>query len=352
MARKVRKAVPPKRRRPEVKTAPTQPPAEDSPRASAPVVEPMGAQEAAGELVTIDARLIDPNPRQPRQHFDLRGLESLAQSILEGLLHRPIVRRAGDRYQIVYGERRVRSMRDILRWEEIPVDVRIVDDSRMLILALRENRDRLPLSGMEEARAAADLRDLLEAEGKLATHEVIAREFEYRSIESARQLLLIADRIDREVVAEIEAELSARGVTVTDADGTQRQATIHDVPKAQLLEIAHRDVNKAVRDSVQRVLSRKPGRPAKHGAAAAREAQAAARRLKAAERFIRALIPSGAPSGVAVERLSDGGIALAIGMDPERLNSDQAEALLAAMEPVRKAAMRARRRWAREQAQP
>src|SRR5690606_12014816 len=132
-----------------------------------------------------------------RAEFGQPDLESMAASIQElGLLHRPIVRRFGDRYQIVVGERRMRAMRDVLGWKEIPVDLRDVPDSKMFALAWLENRERVVVSPWEEARAAARLRARLMAEGKPVTTEIIARELRYKSPTSAWQLLRIVDRID------------------------------------------------------------------------------------------------------------------------------------------------------------
>ena len=55
---------------------------------------------------------IEPNPRQPRQDFDPAALEELAQSIRENGVITPItLRKTGDTYQIIAGERRWRASR-------------------------------------------------------------------------------------------------------------------------------------------------------------------------------------------------------------------------------------------------
>ena len=67
------------------------------------------SRDAPGEI-PVDA--IDPNPEQPRRVFDAAELESLADSIrLHGVLQPIVVRRAGDRYELVVGERRWRAAR-------------------------------------------------------------------------------------------------------------------------------------------------------------------------------------------------------------------------------------------------
>ena len=59
---------------------------------------------------SIDVMLIDRNPYQPRQEFDEEELEQLAQSlIVNGLLQPIVVRKVGERFQIIAGERRFRA---------------------------------------------------------------------------------------------------------------------------------------------------------------------------------------------------------------------------------------------------
>lgn len=67
------------------------------------------------------------------------NLESLAASIDElGVLHPPVVRPVGDKYELVAGERRLRAMR-LLGWDEVPVTVVTLDDDEALIAEGAEN---------------------------------------------------------------------------------------------------------------------------------------------------------------------------------------------------------------------
>ena len=95
---------------------------------------------------------IFPNPLQPRKEFSESELEELTSSIREnGLLQPLLVRPAGPgRYQLVAGERRLRSLQR-LGWQEAPVVVREVEDEALLVLALVENLQREELSPLEEA---------------------------------------------------------------------------------------------------------------------------------------------------------------------------------------------------------
>lgn len=92
------------------------------------------------------------NPFQPRVDFDEESIKELAISISEqGLLQPIVVRRSGEYYQIISGERRFRAMGS-LSWKSIPVIVREdVNDRKMLELALVENIQRENLNEIEKA---------------------------------------------------------------------------------------------------------------------------------------------------------------------------------------------------------
>jgi len=105
--------------------------------------------------------LIQPNPMQPRTSFNSDGLEELAASIrANGIIQPIIVRRVGESYQIVAGERRWRAAR-IAELAEVPVVVQDVADRAMLEVALIENIQREDLNPIETAHAFERLgRDL------------------------------------------------------------------------------------------------------------------------------------------------------------------------------------------------
>ena len=104
---------------------------------------------------TADLALIDPNPYQPRQDFDEAEIAQLAASLqAHGLLQPVVVRRTGERFQIIAGERRVRAATQA-GWSEIAVHVIDVDDRGMLELAIVENVQREDLNDIEKATALA-----------------------------------------------------------------------------------------------------------------------------------------------------------------------------------------------------
>lgn len=106
------------------------------------------------ELLEVDIDLIEPNPEQPRLHFDEAKLDELAQSIRANGLVQPILLRRlpGGRYQIVAGERRWRATQRA-GLHKVNAVVRDIPDSKLLELALIENIQRQELNPIEEAQA-------------------------------------------------------------------------------------------------------------------------------------------------------------------------------------------------------
>ncbi|MGE5197066.1 MAG: ParB/RepB/Spo0J family partition protein [Deltaproteobacteria bacterium] len=105
------------------------------------------------KTTSVKLELIRPNPFQPREYFDNQSLEELIQSVREkGIIQPVIVRRRGDYYELVAGERRFRAAQ-ALNLPEIPVIVKEVEDQDSLELSLIENIQRQDLNPLEEARA-------------------------------------------------------------------------------------------------------------------------------------------------------------------------------------------------------
>ena len=109
------------------------------------------------DLRYLPVSSIDPNPFQPRRR--MAGLEELANSIREkGLLEPVMVRPAGDRWQLLHGERRWRAAQ-MAGLKEIPAIVREATDAEAREIALLENLQRHDLTPMEEAEAFRALQD-------------------------------------------------------------------------------------------------------------------------------------------------------------------------------------------------
>ena len=105
----------------------------------------------SGPATTLPVSILDPNPDQPRQTMEPENLEHLKSSIHEhGVLQPIVVRKNGDRYQVIAGERRLRAAQG-LGLSEVPVIVREASDEEMLELALVENLQREDLDPIEKA---------------------------------------------------------------------------------------------------------------------------------------------------------------------------------------------------------
>jgi ParB family chromosome partitioning protein len=116
------------------------------------------ADEDDDGLQEIAVTAIEPNPHQPRTHFDEDGLAELAASIRElGVLQPILVRRiAEDAYQLIAGERRWRAAKRA-GLATVPALVRRADDERSVAEALVENLQREDLGALEEAGAYQQL---------------------------------------------------------------------------------------------------------------------------------------------------------------------------------------------------
>ena len=126
--------------------------------------------ESATGLKDIAVNAIDPNPNQPRVHFDEASLAELTASISAiGVLQPILVRPEGnDRYQLIAGERRWRAA-SRAGLQMIPAIVRVTDDVSSVEQALVENLHRQDLTPLEEAAAYQQL-----LEDFNMTHEQVA----------------------------------------------------------------------------------------------------------------------------------------------------------------------------------
>jgi ParB family chromosome partitioning protein len=94
---------------------------------------------------------IDDNPFQPRRDFSESEIASLAESLKEHDMLQPVlVRRRGERYQLISGERRLRAAIQA-GWSTVPAQVREADDRLVAELAIVENLQRKDLNPVEKA---------------------------------------------------------------------------------------------------------------------------------------------------------------------------------------------------------
>ena len=117
------------------------------------VASPTPRVEDGERIQTVPIDQIIPSPWQPRTEFRDENLQELAESIREkGVIQPLIVRRAGENFELVAGERRWRAAQRV-GLQHAPVIVREASDQDVLELALIENLQREDLNAIEEARA-------------------------------------------------------------------------------------------------------------------------------------------------------------------------------------------------------
>ena len=107
----------------------------------------------AHDLIQISVDQIDPNPFQPRRHFNPDEIAELAVSLRQhGMLQPVLVRAMGDRYQLIAGERRLRASIEA-QLHEVPARVLMLDDQRVFEIAMVENLQRQDLNSIDKASA-------------------------------------------------------------------------------------------------------------------------------------------------------------------------------------------------------
>lgn len=172
---------------------------------AAPVTAPATAASAASAAVAsadaviwLELGAIQPNPFQPRHHFDGEALAELAESIrAQGVLQPVLVRRQGSGYELVAGERRFRAAQ-LAGLDRIPALVRSYNDERSLAVALIENLQRSDLNPIEQAEAFQQLGQQFRlTQEQIATHTGKDR----TSVANCLRLL----RLDPEVIERVRS---------------------------------------------------------------------------------------------------------------------------------------------------
>jgi ParB family chromosome partitioning protein len=157
---------------------------------------PAREADSPGAVLQLDIDLIQPSPYQPRTRFEQAALEELAQSIRStGIIQPLVVRRSGQRYQLLAGERRWRAAQ-LAGLHRVPTLVQDVTDEKALEITLIENLQREDLNPIEQAHAFERLID----EFHLTQEEAAARTGKDRvTVANAVRLLKLEQPI-RELV--------------------------------------------------------------------------------------------------------------------------------------------------------
>jgi ParB family transcriptional regulator, chromosome partitioning protein len=199
------------------------------------------AGEASTGLLEVPANAIAPNPKQPRSRFDDDTLKELAASIREvGILQPIVVRRTGQGYEVVTGERRLRAAK-LAGLATVPVVLRDSDDADLLREALIENIHREDLNPIELGEAFRQLLDelglkqeeLADRVGVSRSH--IANTIRLLALPFEVQQLLTDDRIsagharallalgDQEAITSLSLRVAAEDLSVRETEEIVRR---------------------------------------------------------------------------------------------------------------------------------
>lgn len=125
--------------------------ASSSNRQSAAEADDDGPQQSSRQAVELNVYEIDNNPFQPRRDFNPAEIASLAESLKEHEQLQPVlVRRVGDRFQLISGERRLRAAIHA-GMSTVRAEIREADDRLVAELAIIENLQRKDLNAIEKA---------------------------------------------------------------------------------------------------------------------------------------------------------------------------------------------------------
>lgn len=183
-----------------------------------------GPEQTVGgaKFQEINIALVSANPKQPRQIFDEDDLAELVDSIREvGLLQPIVVRPAGDSFELVMGERRLRASKSA-GLETIPAIVRKTADHDLLRDALLENLHRVQLNPLEEAAAYQQMLDDFDcSQEELAERVMRSRPH----ISNTLRLLKLPGTVQRRVAAGVLSAGHARALLgLDDAMAMERLA--------------------------------------------------------------------------------------------------------------------------------
>ena len=183
-------------------------------------------------LLEIDIDRLVPNEQQPRLHMDDARLQELAGSIRgNGIIQPILVRRSGDRFHIIAGERRWRAAQ-LAGLRKVPVVVREMAegaDQQLLELALIENVQRENLNPIDEALAYQRL-----ADAHQLTQEQIAAAVgkDRSSVSNLLRLLRLPDEVRADLLSGALTMGHARAILGLPDPAAQRQAAREIIARA------------------------------------------------------------------------------------------------------------------------
>ncbi len=180
------------------------------------------------QMVSIE--LIIPNRFQPRLTFDDQSLNELSASIKEhGIIQPLVLRRLGDKYEIIAGERRYKAA-TIAGLTEVPAIISNLDDNQSAEVALVENVQRRNLTSIEEAKS---YKKILE-KGYLTQDQLAKRMgITQSTIANKLRLLNLTDDVQESLLNERISERHARSLLQL-TNGEEQKAMLNRVIKERM----------------------------------------------------------------------------------------------------------------------
>lgn len=165
----------------------------------------LGSDDDGESTNLIEIAQIRFNSEQPRRHFDEQTLSELAESIAKrGVLEPVLVRRQGNGFELIAGERRTRAAQQA-GLEQIPAVILSVDDDAALEISIMENLQREDLNAVEETEAVLRLLQLHLGQ---SSQQVIAILQEIYNQERGRT---VSDTVPQEMKDELRLVLGRLG---------------------------------------------------------------------------------------------------------------------------------------------
>ncbi|QDU70111.1 ParB/RepB/Spo0J family partition protein [Engelhardtia mirabilis] len=215
----------------------------------------LGSKPASDSTTQVAVDQIQPNPYQPREHFDETALAELRESIrTHGVLQPVVLRRTGTGLQLIAGERRWRASRDA-GLVSVPAVIREgVTDAEMIELALVENLQREDLDPIERAHGYQRMvSDLGLTQAGVAERVGLKRS----TVTNHLRLLELPDAIQKLVAESALSMGHARALLGIPAEEVQlalADKIVHD-------GMSVRTAEEAVREAVRELTGRAPKAP-------------------------------------------------------------------------------------------
>ena len=212
-------------------------------------------EQAGTPSWTLPIQKVEPNPLQPRKHFDEDELQALADSIASHGLIQPLTvrKREGGFYQMIAGERRWRAAR-MAGLSEIPAVVVEADDQTAAELALIENLQRQDLNPVEEAMG---YRRLLEEYGMTQEQAAECVGKSRPAVANALRLLALPEEI-LNMLADGRLSAGHARAVLTLKTASQQQAAAQ---KIAALELSVRQAELMCRSLAKEKPAQEPAKP-------------------------------------------------------------------------------------------